>query len=71
MKWVETKALHTNTSVVITKFIYDFIFTRFGCLIILINDQGIHLINNAIEILTNHFLLRHMIRTIYYPQGNG
>jgi hypothetical protein len=70
-KWVENKALHTKTMVVTAKFIYKFILTRFGCLFTLLNDQGIHFINNAIEILTNHFLLKHTTLTIYYLQGNG
>jgi hypothetical protein len=37
----------------------------------LVSDEGIHFVNDAIENLTYHFLLQHMISTIYYPQGNG
>jgi hypothetical protein len=29
----------------------------FGCPLILVNNQGTHFINNAIEFLTTHFLL--------------
>jgi hypothetical protein len=37
----------------------------------LISDQGTHFTNDAIKILTNHFLLRYATLTTYYPQGNG
>jgi hypothetical protein len=37
----------------------------------IITDQGIHFINDAIKYLTNHFLLKHVSSTTYYPQGNG
>jgi hypothetical protein len=70
-KWVEAKALCINIIVVMVKLIYKFILTQFGCLLILVSDQGTHFLNKAIEILTNHFLLRHTTLTTYYPQGNG
>jgi hypothetical protein len=61
----------SNTIIVMVRFIYKFILTQFGCLLILVSDQGTHFLNKAIEILTNHFLLRHTTLTTYYPQGNG
>jgi hypothetical protein len=36
----------------------------------LVNDKGTHFIIDAIEILTNHFLLRHTTLTTYCLQGN-
>jgi len=51
---------------VIAKFIYESILTRFDCTFILVSDQNTHFINYAIEMFTNHFLLWNTILTIYY-----
>jgi hypothetical protein len=51
--------VHTNTTYVIAKFLYDHIFTWFGYPLTIVTYQGTHFINNVIHYLTNHFSLRH------------
>ncbi len=70
-KWVEARALRTYTTIVIVKNLYECILTKFGCPFIIVTNQGVHFINDAIKYLTNHFLLKLMSSTTYYPQGNG
>ena len=70
-KWVEARALRTNTAAVTAKFLYDTIITRFGCPVELVSDQGSHFLNEAIQILVDQFLITHRTSTPYYPQGNG
>jgi transposase InsO family protein len=70
-KWVETRALRTNTIIVIAKILYECILTRFGCPLTIVTNQGVHFINDAIKYLTYHFLMKHMSSTTYYLQGNG
>ncbi len=67
---MEAQALHTNTTTVITKFLYEHILTRFGCPLIIVTNQGTHFINNAFKYLTDHFILGHISSTLYYLQGN-
>jgi hypothetical protein len=37
-KWVEAKALKTNIVVVTTKFMYEYIITKFGCPLTLVTN---------------------------------
>jgi hypothetical protein len=64
-KWVEV------TIAVITIFLYECILTMFRCPLTIVIDHGVHFINDIIKYLTNHFLLKHVTFTTYYPQGNG
>jgi len=41
---------------VMAKFLYECILTKFRCPLILILDQGVHFINNTISHLVNHFI---------------
>jgi hypothetical protein len=55
-KWVEAKALRNTIVIVIAKFLYECILTKFGCPLTIVIDQGIHFINDTIKYLTDHFL---------------
>jgi hypothetical protein len=68
---VEAKNIETNIATFIAKKLYECILTRFGCPLIIITNQGVYFINDAIKYLTNHFLLKYVNFTTYYPQGNG
>jgi hypothetical protein len=46
-KWVEAKAFKTNVVVVIAKFMYEYILTRFGCPLTIVTNQGINFINDT------------------------
>jgi hypothetical protein len=48
-KWVEAKAFKTNTTIVTTRFLYEYILTRFGCFFTIIMDQGVHFIIETIK----------------------
>ncbi len=51
-KWVEAKAFKTNTTIIITSFLYEYILTRFGCPLTIVLNQGVHFINDTIKHLT-------------------
>ena len=70
-KWVEAKALRENTAAVTAKFLYEYIWCRFGCPIELISDQGSHFLNMVVRELTLHYVIVHKKSTPYYPQANG
>ncbi len=70
-QWVEARPLRINTIEVTIKFLYECIFTKFGCPLIIVTNQGVHFINDAIKYLIYHFLMKHVSSTTYYPQGNG
>ncbi len=70
-KWVEGKPFKTNIVVVIARFLYEYILTKFGCPLTIVTNQEIHFINDTIKHLTKQFPLKHVNSTTYYPQGNG
>jgi len=51
--------------------LYECILTKVGCPFTIVTNQRVHFINDAIKYLTNHFMLKHVSSTTYYPHGNG
>jgi hypothetical protein len=50
---------------------YECILTRFGCALIIVTNQGVHFINDAIKYMTDHFLMKHVSSTTYIIKGMG
>ena len=71
IKWVEARALRTNCAQETAQFLYESVLTQFACPLHLVSDQGSHFINGTIQVLTEHFLLKHITSTTYYLQCNG
>jgi transposase InsO family protein len=69
--WVEARVVKDCSATTTMRFIFDDIITRFGCLKILMSDQGTHFINKTIESLTQEFEVHHQKSTRYHPQVNG
>jgi len=70
-KWVEAKAFRTNIVIVTTRFLYEYILTRFGCPLTIVIDQGVHFIDDTLQHLMEQILLKHVSSITYNPQGNG
>jgi hypothetical protein len=56
-KWVGTKALWDNTVSSTAKFLYEYIWCRYGCPIELVSDQGAHFVNDIVRGLTQHYVV--------------
>nr|GEU30255.1 reverse transcriptase domain-containing protein [Tanacetum cinerariifolium] len=69
-KWVEAKALPTNDSRVVCKFLKN-LFARFETPKAIISDRGTHFCNDQFAKVMQKYSVTHRLATPYHPQTNG
>nr|GEU51369.1 reverse transcriptase domain-containing protein [Tanacetum cinerariifolium] len=69
-KWVEAKALTTNDSRVVCKFLKN-LFARFGAPRAIISDRGTHFCNDQFTKVMQKYGVTHRLATPYHPQTIG
>ncbi|GJZ01592.1 reverse transcriptase domain-containing protein [Tanacetum coccineum] len=69
-KWVEAKALPTNDTRVVSKFLKS-LFARFGTPRAIISDRGTHFCNDQFAKVMLKYGVTHRLSTAYHPQTSG
>nr|GEY23208.1 reverse transcriptase domain-containing protein [Tanacetum cinerariifolium] len=69
-KWVEAKALPTNDTRVVVKFLKS-LFSRFGTPKAIISDRGTHFCNDQFSRVMKKYRVTHRLSTTYHPQISG
>nr|GFB53276.1 reverse transcriptase domain-containing protein [Tanacetum cinerariifolium] len=69
-KWVKVKALPTNDSRVVCKFLKN-LFARFGAPRAIISDRGTHFCNDQFTKVMQKYGVTHRLATPYHPQTSG
>nr|GEV34946.1 reverse transcriptase domain-containing protein [Tanacetum cinerariifolium] len=69
-KWVEAKALPTNNSRVVCKFLKS-LFSRFGAPRFIISDRGTHFCNDQFAKVMLKYGVTHRLATAYNPKTSG
>jgi transposase InsO family protein len=70
-RWQEATLVKVCSAEIVAHFLFEQVVTRFGCLRVLMNNQGTHFINNTMNSMTKEFEVHHQKRRPYYPQANG
>jgi len=70
-KWVEAKALTRATEEVVSAFLFEDIFVRFGVPREIVTDGGPPFTSHKIADILEKYHVRHLMISPYHPQANG
>jgi transposase InsO family protein len=70
-RWVKATPVKDCSAETITHFLFEHVFTRFGCPRVLMRNQGTHFINNTIRAMSEEFEVHHQKNRPYHLQENG
>eukprot|EP00253_Pinus_taeda_P027286 PITA_27286 len=70
-RWVKAQLAKDCIGATTTKFLFEYVLTRFGCPKVLMSDHGTHFLNETISALAEEFQVYHQKSTSYHPQANG
>ncbi len=71
IKFVEVRALKSSVKQEVTRFLYEWVFTRFGTPLEIVSDNGPQFLSEVVENLLAHPVVKHMFTTMYKPNING
>ena len=70
-RWAEAQPVKDCTGAMTTKFLFEYVLTKFGYLKLLVSGRGTHFLNETISVLTEEFQVYHQKITLYHLQENG
>jgi hypothetical protein len=66
-RWEEATPFKYYSAETTTHFLFEQVITGFGCIVIMMSDQGTHFINNTIRAMIEEFEVYYQKSTPYHP----